>query len=177
MNLRENLEELELTCTVNGAFIRPDRHEIVMKGLHAAGDVVDIGFVKATGARIQVKVEETREVRRFLDPECLERTTVSTCIVTPVRPSAVTSEKVPFSEQEILRTKRWRASLDAVLQEMKTAQASPERATSVERLKESIMWLGMDLKERAPAGSPPAYPGSYDANNPEVHPPVDGLKL
>jgi hypothetical protein len=83
-------------------------------------------------------------------------------------------EHAAFQEFEIKQSKQWRVELDAVLQKIKTAAGSRERALSITKLQESIMWLGMDLKERA---APNPYPNSYNPQNAIVEPTADGMKM
>ena len=80
---------------------------------------------------------------------------------------------MPFDE--IREDKRLRKLLDDALQQLKELPGSRERALSITKLQESIMWLGMDLKRLN--GGDTCYPGSYDPNNPTVHPVADNLKL
>lgn len=47
---------------------------------------------------------------------------------------------------EIIIDKTFRKELDSVLQSMKAATPSRERALSITKLQECVMWLGMDLK-------------------------------
>lgn len=77
-------------------------------------------------------------------------------------------------DPEIIATKQLRKDLDEPLQRLKALTPSRERATSISRLKEAIMWLGMDLKER---GTPNPYPNSRDTSNGVVDPTGDGLTL
>jgi len=76
---------------------------------------------------------------------------------------------------EIQRTKAFRLHLDGTLSHIKAASPSRERALAITKLQEAIMWLGMDLKERA--GGVSCYPNSYDPSNAKVDPIPDGLKL
>lgn len=78
----------------------------------------------------------------------------------------------PFND--IRDTKHIRKDLDEVLQRLKALPASRERALSITNLQQSIMWLGMDLKQR---GTPNPYPHSYDPGSPVVDPTADNLKL
>lgn len=75
---------------------------------------------------------------------------------------------------EVLRDKELRRDLDAQLQKLKSLPPSRERALSITKLQEAIMWLGMDLK-RLNETNP--YPSSYDPSSPRVEPTADGLKL
>jgi len=75
---------------------------------------------------------------------------------------------------EIKWDKQLRLSLDAELQKLKELPKSEERTIASIKLKEVIMWLGMDLKRLA-AGNP--YPDSYKPDNINIAPPADGLTL
>lgn len=88
-----------------------------------------------------------------------------------------TEANPPPVDPHVSETKQLRKDLDEVLQRMKLAgQRNPtrERSTAISKLQESIMWLGMDLKER---GTPSPYPNSYDPQSPVIDPTADGLKL
>lgn len=78
------------------------------------------------------------------------------------------------AEKEIKQDKTIRRELDDTLQELKALPASRERALSITKIQEAIMWLGMDLKR---LGNPNPYPHSYDASNAKVDPTAEGLKL
>lgn len=78
-------------------------------------------------------------------------------------------------DEEIVRTKKLRQSLDSVLQEMKKEIVMDETAIQAKiHLQCSIMWLGMHLKEM---GTPTPYPNSYNPSNTIVDPTADNLKL
>lgn len=92
-------------------------------------------------------------------------------------------------ETEITNVKSFRKELDAILQGMKTSAIKPtesplpgagsvpggrERALAITNLQQSIMWLGMNLKE---LGAANPYPTSYDPSSTTVEPTADGLKL
>ena len=106
----------------------------------------------------------------------------------------------PRIELIIEQTKAFRRELDGVLQRLKTAnitdtadtphigQQSEERSLAIIKLKEAIMWLGMDLKqigENNPQYVQNPYPNSYgyDETRPSVDNSVvidrtaDGLQL
>lgn len=81
-----------------------------------------------------------------------------------------------LSDAEIAETKQWRNELDAVLQQVKTSPLhTRERALAIVKVQEAIMWLGMDLKERA--GGESCYTHGYDPKSNQVDPPADGVKL
>jgi hypothetical protein len=79
---------------------------------------------------------------------------------------------IPFDD--IKEDKTLRKQLDETLQQLKALPRSRERALSITKLQEAIMWLGMDLKR---LGNPDPYPRSYDPNSPVVEPTADDLKL
>ena len=76
----------------------------------------------------------------------------------------------------VIENKRWRQTLDAILQDIKgTARKSRERSLLITKLQEAIMWAGMDLKALHDGRT--CYPDSYDPSNTHVAPNVDGLKM
>ena len=94
----------------------------------------------------------------------------------------------PRIELIIEQTKAFRKELDGVLQRLKIAnitdtdswhphigQESEERSLAIIKLKEAIMWLGMDLKqigENNPQYVQNPYPNSYGSD--PTHPSRDG---
>lgn len=79
------------------------------------------------------------------------------------------------SEQEIIANKRLRQEIDAKIQEVKALPSSRERAISITKLQEAVMWLGMDLKR---LNEPNPYPSSKDpSTGTMIEPTADGLKL
>ena len=78
------------------------------------------------------------------------------------------------TDQEIIADKQLRVELDNMLQKLKELPPSRERALSITKVQEAIMWLGMDLKR---IGTPTPYPNSKDPTNTIVDPTADGLKL
>lgn len=78
----------------------------------------------------------------------------------------------PFND--IRDDKLFRQGLDEILQNLKASPPSRERALSITKIQEAIMWLGMDLKR---LGGPNPYPHSYDPSSPVVEPTADNLKL
>lgn len=89
----------------------------------------------------------------------------------------------------VAQTKTWRRDLDVILDDMQrgskpnyTGPRAPdhpvrsceERSTAIRKLKECIMWLGMDLKAQ---NEPNPYPSSKDPASPVIEPTADGLKL
>ncbi len=85
-------------------------------------------------------------------------------------------------DQAVVDTKQLRVDLDAALQRLKALPPTRERALSITKIQEAIMWLGMDLKaqnEKRPPSerAPSPYPSSYDPTTPKVEPTADGLKL
>jgi hypothetical protein len=77
-------------------------------------------------------------------------------------------------DENIKADKQLRKNLDEQLQTLKELTPSRERALTITKLQEAIMWLGMDLKR---LGNPTPYPHSYDPASNVVEPPADGLKL
>src|ERR1044072_2295243 len=73
---------------------------------------------------------------------------------------------------EIIVNKQLRVDLDAQLQKLKLLPPSRERAISITKLQEAIMWLGMDLKR---LNEPNPYPDSYNPANTVIAPTADGL--
>ena len=73
-----------------------------------------------------------------------------------------------------------RQILDKELQAVKglnngaAAPMSEEKSICAYKLKEAIMWLGMELKR---IGAPNPYPQSYNPDSTVVEPTADGLKL
>ncbi|WP_236136748.1 Gp49 family protein [Mongoliitalea daihaiensis] len=75
----------------------------------------------------------------------------------------------------VVQNKSIRKKLDELIQELKEAERkSPERSTSITKLQEAVMWLGMDLKALGEANP---YPESKNPTNTTVEPTADGLKL
>lgn len=77
-------------------------------------------------------------------------------------------------EKNIKCNKQLRVNLDAELQKLKGLPSSRERALSITKLQESIMWLGMDLKR---LNEPNPYPDSYKPENTKIAPTSDDLKM
>ena len=78
------------------------------------------------------------------------------------------------NEGQVIANKELRRDIDAQLQKLKGLPPSRERALSITKLQEAIMWLGMDLKR---LNEPNPYPSSYDPSTLKVEPTADGLKL
>ena len=76
--------------------------------------------------------------------------------------------------QDIKLDKQLRVDLDVKLQELKALDPSRERAISITKLQEAIMWLGMDLKRLA---APNPYPNRYKPENNVIEPTADGMKM
>lgn len=74
----------------------------------------------------------------------------------------------------IMQTKQCRVELDNALQNVKKLQPSREVSLSITNLQQSIMWLGMHLKE---IGTTNPYPESYNPSSTKVEPVADNLKL
>lgn len=80
-----------------------------------------------------------------------------------------------MDEKSVVENKQWRKDLDAVLQQIKVSERkSRNRSLSITHLEDSIMRLGMDLKD---LNEPSPYPNSYNPTNTIIEPTADGLKL
>lgn len=78
-------------------------------------------------------------------------------------------------EWEVIKDKELRQSLDGIIQRVKKLPTSRERALSITKLQEAVMWLGMDLKRLGEANP---YPSSKDpSTGTKIEPTADGLKL
>lgn len=83
-------------------------------------------------------------------------------------------------ENEVTHNKRLRRDIDGQIQILKQLAPSRERALSITKLQEAVMWLGMDLKrlnESSPGVAENPYPNSKDPSNTKIEPTADGLKL
>ena len=83
-------------------------------------------------------------------------------------------------EAEIIANKELRRDIDTIIQRVKALPPSRERALSITKLQEGVMWLGMDLKrinETTPGSLVNPYPNSKDPSNTKIDPTADGLKL
>jgi len=93
-------------------------------------------------------------------------------------------------EEHTAETKKARKDLDVTLQFIKLmsgeavrgtardpqqTRRSRERSIAITKLQESIMWLGMDLKDIGVNPNP--YPQSYNPDSPVIEPTADGLNL
>lgn len=76
--------------------------------------------------------------------------------------------------RDVVMDKSLRQEIDVSIQKLKALSASRERALSITKLQEAVMWLGMDLKRLGEANP---YPHSKDSTNTIVDPTADGLKL
>lgn len=77
----------------------------------------------------------------------------------------------------IADSKRFRVSLDKVLQQVKNSgpeRISRERSIAITKIQEAIMWLGMDLKD---LGNENPYPNSFNPDNTIVDKTADNLIL
>lgn len=81
-----------------------------------------------------------------------------------------------FKDQKIREVKQFRVELDGILQRMQNPPFGhwSEREYATVKLKEAIMWLGMELKA---IGAENPYPNSYKPENTIVDPTADGLTL
>ncbi|MEO2064493.1 MAG: hypothetical protein ABGW97_16035 [Christiangramia sp.] len=77
-------------------------------------------------------------------------------------------------ETEVKANKKLRRDLDQRLQEVKDLPPSRERAITITKLQEAIMWLGMDLKRLNEADP---YPESKNPENSIIEPTADNLNL
>ena len=76
----------------------------------------------------------------------------------------------------VAENKHFRKQLDDVLQLLKeSGRKSRNRSLAIAHLEDTIMRLGMDLKEIGETPNP--YPHSYDASSPVIDKTADGLKL
>lgn len=83
-------------------------------------------------------------------------------------------------EAQIIADKELRRDTDAIIQRVKALPPSRERALTITKLQEGVMWLGMDLKrinEETPGAIQNPYPNSKDPSNTKIEPTADGLKL
>jgi hypothetical protein len=83
-------------------------------------------------------------------------------------------------QDEIIADKQIRKDTDAIIQTLKGLPPSRERALSITKLQEGVMWLGMDLKrinEANPGIQENPYPNSKDPTNLKIEPTADNLKL
>ncbi len=81
---------------------------------------------------------------------------------------------------EIIFDKELRRDIDAIIQRVKSVVPTRERALTITKLQEGVMWLGMDLKrinELSPGSNPNPYPDGKDPSNTRIQPTADGLKL
>lgn len=79
------------------------------------------------------------------------------------------------NDEAIIENKKLRVELDTVLQKLKESKrTSRNRSLSITHLEDSIMRLGMDLKD---LNTPTPYPNSYNPTNTIVEPTADNLKL
>jgi hypothetical protein len=81
---------------------------------------------------------------------------------------------------EIILTKTLRLNIDALIHTVKGLPPTRERAMTITKLQEGVMWLGMDLKrinDANPGAIENPYPNSKDPSNTKIDPTADGLKL
>jgi len=93
--------------------------------------------------------------------------------VKPVAPSYRFDLNVD-RDQDVIANKELRRRIDADLQNLKCLPPSRERALSITKLQEAVMWLGMDLKR---LNEPNPYPNSKNPANTLIEPTADNLKL
>lgn len=83
---------------------------------------------------------------------------------------------MPPKSERIKITKGYRKALDAILQDIVTdGFRTSEKFLAITKLKEAIMWLGMDLKELNDGVS--CYKEGYNPDSAVVEPVADGLQL
>lgn len=89
------------------------------------------------------------------------------------------NENLPHCD--VVDSKQWRKDLDLILQKIKeSSRKSRNRSLAITHLEDSIMRLGMDLKDMKEEGlsdAPNPYPNSYNPENAIIEPTADGLKL
>ena len=81
---------------------------------------------------------------------------------------------------EIIADKELRRDTDIIIQRVKNLPLTRERALTITKLQEGVMWLGMDLKrinELNPGVIENPYPNSKDPSNTKIEQTADGLKL
>ena len=84
------------------------------------------------------------------------------------------------TEEQVVAVKQLRKDIDVQITNTKSLQPSRERALTITKLQEAVMWLGMDLKrisEENPGKFTNPYPNSKDPSNTKIEPTADGLKL
>jgi hypothetical protein len=82
-----------------------------------------------------------------------------------------------FVANRVKNVKTARLGLDQMLQllhRLNVEETSEETVLSIQRVREGVMWLGMELKR---LGQLNPYPNSYNPESPVVDPTADGLKL
>lgn len=95
----------------------------------------------------------------------------------PVPPSPPVAE--PQAMNDIVRTKTLRGKIDDCIQEARKLSPCAEVSTSVRKLQEGVMWLGMNLKRIGDAsgfGKSP-YPNSKDPTNEIIDKTADNLRF
>lgn len=83
-------------------------------------------------------------------------------------------------EHDVINIKDLRKSVDQEIQKLKLLAPSRERALSITKLQEAVMWLGMDLKrisEENPGKFENPYPHSKDSSTTIIDKTADNLKL
>ena len=98
-------------------------------------------------------------------------------MVTPLDLAKAIQEANGYRENRIKNVKSLRVGIDALLQAMHrlvAEESSDEMITATRRARESVMWMGMELKR---LGELNPYPNSYNPTNTVVDPTADNLKL
>ncbi len=86
----------------------------------------------------------------------------------------------PTVEEEVRSMKEHRKDIDNIIARVKLWPNTRERALSITKLQEAVMWLGMDLKrigEANPELVANPYPNSKGPSNTKIEPTADGLKM
>ena len=73
---------------------------------------------------------------------------------------------------EIIMSKQIRIDIDDIIRRVDNMPISDEKNIALIKLKEAIMWMGMNLKR---LGNPNPYPNSRNTNNEKVDKTADGL--
>ena len=141
-------------------------------------------FVPFTALPVEQQVKDAlfkavvTATRRLIDPEPLpaglsgsEGNGEQTA---PPLPPAQAPDPLSPRDLEVVMDKELRRDIDAQIQKVKSLPPSRERALTITKLQEGVMWLGMDLKRLNEANP---YPDSKNPANTTINPTADGLKL
>jgi len=122
---------------------------------------------------VTVTFEDTMEDRAMTEEEVKEHRDREEVKEYRDREEEVKEHREEVKEHRIVFCKTLRKALDENLQRLKTQKPSRHMALSITHLEDSIMRLGMELKDLGLT----AYPNSYKPENTIVDPTEDGLKL